>query len=73
MGPLSDGLGRKPLILAGLLGGALGYLLMFISANSLKDYALFCAAMFVNGLFSGTKSVMFSYLAGESVSRSVGR
>ena len=63
MGPVSDKLGRKPLIIVGLLGGAVGYFLMWLSASVLKDYYLFLGAMFVNGLFSGTKSVMTAYFA----------
>jgi MFS family permease len=62
MGPLSDKLGRKPLILVGLYGGAFGYFLMFCAAQA-SNYWYFVGAMAVNGLFSGTKSVMFSYLA----------
>ena len=63
MGPMSDKLGRKPLILIGLLGGALGYFLMFFAGQVLQSYELFVCAMFINGLFSGTKSVMTAYLA----------
>ena len=63
MGPSSDKFGRKPLILVGLLGGAVGYLFMYIAAALLHSYVLFVGAMFVNGLFSGTKSVMMSYFA----------
>ena len=63
MGPTSDKFGRKPLILVGLLGGALGYFLMWLSAAVLRSYVLFVLSMFVNGLFSGTKSVMMSYFA----------
>lgn len=36
MGPQSDKIGRKPMIIIGLLGGALGYFLMWISAAVLK-------------------------------------
>lgn len=63
MGPLSDRLGRKPLIITGLLGGAFGYLLMYIAGAVFNSYIFFVAAMFINGLFSGTKSVMMSYFA----------
>ena len=63
MGPASDKLGRKPLILVGLLGGALGYFCMWMAAAVFRSYNLFVGAMFVNGLFSGTKGVMMSYFA----------
>lgn len=63
MGPASDRFGRKPLIIIGLLGGALGYFLMWLGAGVMKDFWFFITAMFVNGLFSGTKSVMMAYLA----------
>jgi MFS family permease len=36
---------------------------MWLTAAVLRSYALFVGAMFVNGLFSGTKSVMMSYFA----------
>lgn len=41
MGPLSDKLGRKPLILVGMVGGALGYFLMFLAGGVFHNY---CAA-----------------------------
>ena len=63
MGSCSDRYGRKPLIITGLLGGAAGYLLMYTAAAVLRSYYIFLVAMFVNGLFSGTKGVMMSYLA----------
>ena len=62
LGPVSDRLGRRKVLLATALGAALGHALTAV-ALVLDSYPLFLAARFVTGLLEGNGSIMRAMLA----------
>jgi len=59
MGFLSDRLGRRPLLIASTLGGAVGYFLQ----GTLWTFWWNVLARFLTGLFSGSRPVVMAYIA----------
>mmetsp|Transcript_46457 Transcript_46457/g.108186 ORF Transcript_46457/g.108186 Transcript_46457/m.108186 type:complete len:591 (-) Transcript_46457:108-1880(-) len=61
-GPASDRYGRRPMLLASLIGGAIGYALQGV-AILLGNFYLLLAARAFTGLFGGTRPVAIAYIA----------
>eukprot|EP00931_Biecheleriopsis_adriatica_P048930 TRINITY_DN28283_c0_g1_i1.p1 TRINITY_DN28283_c0_g1~~TRINITY_DN28283_c0_g1_i1.p1 ORF type:complete len:614 (-),score=84.83 TRINITY_DN28283_c0_g1_i1:111-1871(-) len=61
-GPLSDRIGRRPVLLASLVGGTLGYAWQGL-AIALGDFWQFVASRILTGLFGGTRPVAVSYIS----------
>jgi DHA1 family tetracycline resistance protein-like MFS transporter len=59
LGALSDRIGRRPIILLGLLGSALGYLIYGFASS----FATLLAARAVHGMFAATISTAQAYIA----------
>jgi len=62
MGKLSDRLGRKPLLLASLIGGVVGYGLQGLGIL-ISNWTLLIAARVLTGLFGGSRPVVIAYIA----------
>lgn len=62
LGPISDRYGRRPVVLASAVAGALGHVLT-AGALAIHSYPLFLAARFGTGLLEGQGSVVRAMLA----------
>lgn len=61
-GPLSDHVGRKPMLLASLVGGAIGYSFQGVAFRS-GSFSGFLVSRIFTGLFSGSRAVAVAYIA----------
>ena len=59
-GALSDKFGRKPILLANLLGGTAATIAKYLAR---RNYWAFCAMVFVNGLFQSTPAISMVYVS----------
>ena len=53
---------RKPFMVMGLLGGLVGYVMMYAAGQHLNSYWLYLAGQIVNGLFSASDVLVQSYI-----------